>query len=97
MNAGTDPGDMYREVEWLKPSDYPILQEMEKYDGWHTPKSLSLNLPNTRNWLGQRCRELAAHQLVERHESEPGYRITEKGKAFLAGDLDPSDLEPDSD
>lgn len=92
MNDPCDPEDMYREVDWLKPSDQPILQEMGKYDGWHTPKSLSLNLPNTRNWIGQRCRKMSEYDLVERHEDEPGYRITEKGREFLAGKLDPSDL-----
>ena len=93
MNAHCDPEDMYREVDWLKPSDYPLLQEMAKYDGWHTPKSLSLNLPNTRNWVGQRCRKLSEYGLVERHPDEPGYRITDKGHEFLNGNLEPSDLQ----
>lgn len=98
MNTGTNPEDMYREVDWMKPSDYPLLQELNRYNGWHTPKNLSLNLPNTRNWVGQRCRKLEEHGLVERHDSEPGYRITDRGRAFLAGELEPADLqESDSD
>ncbi|WP_152422529.1 hypothetical protein [Natrinema pallidum] len=98
MSNRPNSEDMYREVDWMKPSDYPLLQELAKYDGWHTPKSLSLNLPNTRNWLGQRCRKLEEHDLVERHDDEPGYRITDRGRAFLAGELEPADLqEPDAD
>jgi len=93
MNDGPHPESMYGEVDWMKPSDYPILQELAKYEGWHTPKNLSLNLPNTRNWLGQRCRKLEEHGLVERHESEPGYRITENGKRLLRGELEPEELE----
>lgn len=97
MNDSPNPEDMYREVEWMKPSDQPILQEMNKYGGWHTPKNLSLNLPFTGNWIGQRCRVLVTHELVERHPEDPGYRITEKGRKFLAGDLDANELERNSD
>lgn len=58
-----------------------------------TPKGLSLNLPYTGNWIGQRLREMVRHDLVERYDDEPGYRITDRGRAFLAGDLDADNLE----
>lgn len=93
MKESDDSEDMYREVGWMKPSDQPILQEMNRYDGWQTPKGVSLNVPYTYNWVGQRLRILVEHGLVEKHHEEAGYRITDLGRAFLRGDLDAEDLE----
>jgi len=29
---------MYREVDWAVPADPYILEELSKYEGWHTAK-----------------------------------------------------------
>lgn len=92
MTQTDEPEDMHHEVEWMKPSDRPILQELADYGGWMTPRGLSLNLPYTPNWTGQRLRQLTNRGLTERHEDAAGYRITDEGRAFLAGDLDADDL-----
>jgi hypothetical protein len=34
---------MYREVEWAVPADPYILEELSKYEGWHTAKNLEIN------------------------------------------------------
>ena len=93
MHGSTDPEDMYRKVGWMKPSDQPILQELDQYEGWQTPKGLSLNVPYSYNWVGQRLREMVNHGLVEKHDEEAAYRVTDMGRSFLAGDLDADDLE----
>jgi len=93
MTRTYDPEDMHHEVEWMKPSDRPILEELAEYGGWMTPRGLSLNLPYTPNWTGQRLRDLSEHGLTERHEEAAGYRITDRGRTFLAGDLDADELE----
>jgi predicted transcriptional regulator len=85
--------EMHTRVGWLKPSDYPILKEISEYGGWMKPSTLALNIPYTRDHISWRCKTLAEHGLLERHEDVPGYRITEKGRAYLAGDLDVEDLE----
>jgi predicted transcriptional regulator len=93
MSRKPESEDMHHEVEWMRPSDRPILEELADYGGWMTPKGLSLNLPYTSNWVGQRLRELVEYELVERQKDEPGYKITERGREFLAGDLDADDLD----
>lgn len=84
---------MHSRVEWLKPSDYPILKEIEEYDGWIKAASLSLNVPYTNVHVSRRCNKLAEHELLERHEKTAAYRITKKGRSYLAGDLEAEDLE----
>ncbi|WP_233274408.1 hypothetical protein [Natrinema thermotolerans] len=61
------------------------------------PATLALNLPYTRNHVAGRCRELAAHDLLERHEETAGYRVTDLGRDFLADKLEPADLLDDAD
>ena len=95
MKGEDNSDNMHAEVDWLKPSDRPILHEISKYDGWHTPKNVSINTPYTNNWTGQRCRMMANHGLLEKHPDQPGYRITDLGRAFLAGELQPDDLRDD--
>jgi hypothetical protein len=34
---------MYPAIEWAVPADPHILDELARYDGWHTPKNLELN------------------------------------------------------
>nr|WP_243700388.1 winged helix-turn-helix domain-containing protein [Halorussus pelagicus] len=42
--------------------------------------------------------ELADHGLLEKVEGKRGYyRITDRGRAYLAGDLDAEDLESDEE
>lgn len=93
MSSESNLEDMYKEVDWLRPSDYPLLQEMAKYDAWHTPKNLSINTEYTNNWTGQRCRLYVKYGLAEKHPDDPGYRISEKGRSFLMGDVDASELQ----
>lgn len=83
---------MYREVEWLTPSDRPILSEVKDYGGWIKPASLGLNLPYTRQHISVRCGVLAEHDLLERHPDVAAYRLTELGERFLADELEPEDL-----
>jgi len=92
MSPNSESRDVHHEVEWMKPSDRPILEELAEYGGWMTPKGLSLNLPYTSNWTGQRLRALVNHGLAERHEEVAGYRITERGRKFLASEIDADDL-----
>jgi predicted transcriptional regulator len=84
--------EMHSQVDWLKPSDWAIVSEIEEYGGWIKPASLSLNIPYTREHVARRCKALAEHGLLERHDETPAYRITEKGRDYLAGDVEAEDL-----
>lgn len=87
--------EMHSRIDWLKPSDYTIVSEIGDYGGWIKPATLALNIPFTREHVARRCKTLAEHGLLERHEETPAYRITDRGRAYLAGDLDAEELEED--
>lgn len=88
---------MHREIEWISPADSYILRFMA---GCHclqgdpatlTPKAIGLNVPYTRKHIGNRCRELAEHGLVERH-GRGEYSATGLGVKFANGELTADDL-----
>ncbi len=79
---------MYREVSWAVPADPYILEELSAYEGWQTVKNISINTDFSRQWISQRCPVYVEHGLAERHETEPAYRITERGKKVVAGEIE---------
>lgn len=97
MLGATDGGndtEMHRRVEWLKPSDRPILAELSRYDGWLKPASLALNTPYSQYHVADRMRELARRGLVERYSADtPAYRANDLSRAFLGDQMSVEDLE----
>lgn len=83
---------MHREVEWLKPSDRTIMAEIDKYGGWMKPSTIALNQPYTRRHVARRCKVLAEHDLLQRHEETAAYQISELGVRFLNDELEVEDL-----
>jgi len=83
---------MYREVNWAVPADPYILEELGEYDGWHTAKNLEINTDFSRQWISQRCPVFVDHELAERHEEEPAYRLTEFGEQILNGEAEYEEL-----
>lgn len=83
---------MYREVDWAVPADPYILEELGEYDGWHTAKNLEINTDFSRQWISQRCPVFVDHDLAERHEEEPAYRITDLGEQILNGEAEYEEL-----
>jgi hypothetical protein len=86
---------MHREVEWMAPADEYILGFLGALEYKSSavrikPASIALNLPYSPNWIGQRCRALAEHALL--NSAEGGYWISDRGRAYLAGELGPEDL-----
>lgn len=58
------------------------------------PSTIGYNIDYDRRYVSERCRILAENGLLERvDESKAMYRITEKGRKYLAGELDASTLE----
>ena len=82
---------MYPAIEWAVPADPHILDELARYDGWHTPKNLELNTEFSRQWIAQRCRVFVDHELAARHDSAPAYQITDHGQAVAAGEKLPEE------
>ena len=86
---------MYRVVEWAVQADPYILEELAKYDGWHTAKNLEINTEFSRQWISQRCPVYVDHDLAERHPEEPAFRITELGSRAVDEDSDIETLDID--
>nr|WP_284062810.1 ATP-binding protein [Halobaculum sp. SYNS20] len=58
-----------------------------------SPSIMSANLDLTRQHISSRLSELLDHHIVTKTDTGQGnYRITEKGEAYLVGELDEDDL-----
>ena len=89
---------MYRDVDWLTPADYPILQFLADLDGyWIKPASMAINLPYGRSSVASHCIILADHGMIERHEDLAAYRILDKGRAYLRNELTVEELQETPD
>ncbi|WP_225335937.1 hypothetical protein [Halomicrobium urmianum] len=74
------------------PADPYILEELGKYEGWHTAKNLEINTEFSRQWISQRCPVFVDHDLAERHDEDPAYKITDYGKEVLNGQVSYDEL-----
>lgn len=88
-----DEHEMHRRVDWLRPSDRPILAEFRKYGGWIKPASIHLNVGYSQQHVQERCRELWRRGLLKRYsEDAAGYKLTDLGEKFLDDALTADDL-----
>lgn len=85
---------MRARVDWMQyPGDDRILELLDESGLILSPSIMSANLELTRPHISARLAELLEHGLVERTDTGQGhYRITEKGKAYLSGELDESEI-----
>lgn len=79
-------------VSWMNQTDDYILELLEESDLILSPSIIAVNLDYTRNWISKRLAKLEEANLVEKLD-EGQYQISERGRAYLAGDLDASELE----
>lgn len=86
---------MRQRANWMNPVDDRIL-ELLADEGAGTPKSLADSIGHNNDYVGVRCRELAAFGLLRR-PSRGLYLLSEQGQAYLEGELDAGDLEKDGD
>jgi len=76
----------------MNQTDDYILELLEESDLILSPSIIAVNLDYTRNWISKRLAKLEEANLVEKLD-EGQYQISERGRAYLAGDLDASELE----
>lgn len=92
-----------RRPEWLGKYDEPILELLAESEIAAPPAVVAFNL----EWRGiaspaystvkRRLRKLANHSLLDQVESDKGYyAISDKGRAYLAGELDLEELDSES-
>ncbi len=75
------------------PGDDRILEILEESELILSPAIISANLDLTRQHVSARLSELAEHGLVQSTETGRGhYRITDRGRAYLSGELNADEL-----
>lgn len=89
-----DPRKAREPSEWMKPMDEDILELCHSTDLILTPVVISINLDYSRDEVNRRVSVLTNHDLLERVKRGK-YQITDKGNAYLRGELTRSTVDQD--
>jgi len=76
----------------MNQTDDRILELLDESGLLLTPAVLAKNLEYNRSWVSERISILVDAGLVENPEKS-FYTITDRGRAYLSGELDADDLE----
>jgi len=79
-------------VEWMNQTDDRILELLNESELLLTPAVLAKNLEYNRSWVSERISILVDAGLVGNPEKS-FYTITDRGRAYLAGNLEAEELE----
>ncbi len=80
----------------MAPIDYHVLDFFEEHDITASPKVIAVNVGYDQQYCSKRCRVLEEHGLLERPEKGL-YRLSERGRAYLNGELETSDIDPEAE
>lgn len=77
---------------WLTPQDEAILEHLRDH-GPATPEALHDRdvIAYSRSFIEERCSQLAGRDRLVSF-ADGVYRLTDRGRAYLAGELDPDEL-----
>lgn len=89
--------EMVERVSWFSPIDYEILLFYEDHDILASPKVISVNIDYNRQYTSKRLNALSNHEIIHKDEDSGLFGLTDKGRKFLAGELDASELERDDE
>jgi len=84
--------EMVERVSWFSPVDYEILMFFEDHDILASPKVIGSNIEYDRQYVSKRCRKLMGANLLRKDETNL-YELTDFGRQFLAGDVEPAEIE----
>lgn len=84
---------MVERVRWFSPIHYEIVEFFEAHDVWITARGLSENVGYDRNYTVKECKTLVAAGLLEKRDTV--YALSDRGRAYLDGELDGRVPEPD--
>ena len=79
-------------VPWMTQADDRILETLADSELILSPHVLSVNIDYSRHYLSTRLGKLRDAELVERVD-DGLYRITDRGRSYLEGDLEAVELE----
>lgn len=76
----------------MNQTDNRILELLEESNLVLSPAVIAVNLDYTRNWVSRRVSKLVQAGLIEETNGSY-YHISEKGREYLAGDIEAEELE----
>lgn len=79
-------------VDWMTRADDYILEFLGHNDIIASPRVISANIDYSHQYVNERMKPLRENGLVK-NTGDGLYKITDKGREYLAGDLDADDLE----
>ena len=83
---------------WMNSASDPVLECLDELDTAVPVSVLDIELESSRSTVSRAVDDLLDRGMIERHpDYNTHYRITEVGRAYLAGEVDASDLEPGQD
>lgn len=72
----------------MNQTDDRILELLDESDLILSPAVIAVNLDYTRNWVSRRISKLVQAGLIEQTETDGAYyRISDKGRAYLSGEI----------
>jgi len=82
-------------VSWMTKSDDAILELLDECGIAIPPRAIAFNIENvSRPTVDRRLPKLEEAGMVERYDDPQGYTlITDRGRAYLAGEIDAEELE----
>ncbi len=92
MSRDSPLDTMVERVDWMSPIDYFILDFYEEHDIQASPKVVAANIDYERVYTSKRLKELVSEGLLQQGENGL-YSLTDRGRAFIEGELDADDLE----
>jgi len=88
-----DENKMHRRVSWLRRADVTILEflhaarDARGNPSIQTPVTIAANTGHPRKYVGNRCRHLVDHDMVEKVDRGQ-YRLSDRGEELMRGQLD---------
>jgi len=84
-------------VSWMTNADDHLLEFLLNEGNREiiaTPAVIAENIDFNPGYVRQRVSKLLENELIEYHDEDRGmYKITDRGREYLAGDLDAEELE----
>ncbi|ELY97551.1 phage PhiH1 repressor protein [Natrialba chahannaoensis JCM 10990] len=81
-------------VDWMNQTDNRILELLDESELVLSPAVTAINLDYSRNWVSRRMSKLEKAHLIEKVDGSY-YQITDRGRAYMNGDLEADELEPE--
>ncbi|MFC6904716.1 phage repressor protein [Halalkalicoccus tibetensis] len=95
MRGGFREQEPRLRIDWMTHTDERIMEHLDER-GSSGPGAIAASLEKSEEYVADRCRQLAIRDLLAA-EGDGEYRLSERGRGFLAGEVEPEELADDED